>query len=154
MISIYKTAFHAARTPLAMLALAVGAACIVQRPVAKSIRAGDLPVEVGSAVKAHLVDGSTIIYKNGVSLSANTLQGPGARFALGATSSTDVSRMSLDSVVGMEVFTNDISVAGSVALTLVGIAGSVLLGTVAAGAIFGSCPTFYADRAGTELLQG
>ena len=154
MISIYKAAFHAARTPLAMLALAVGAACIVQRPVAKSITSGDLPVEVGSAVKAHLVDGSTIIYKNGVALSANTLQGSGARFALGATSSTDVSRMSLDSVVGMEVFTNDISVAGSVALTLVGIAGSVLLGTVAAVAIFGSCPTFYADSAGTELLQG
>jgi hypothetical protein len=154
MISIHKTVFRAARTPLVMLVLVVGGACVVQRPVAKSIKPDDLPVQVGSAVRAHLVDGSTIIYRNGVGLSANTLQGQGARFALGATTFTEVSRMSLDSVVGMEVFTNDVSVAGSVALTLVGIAGTVALGTLAAVAIFGSCPTFYADSAGIELLQG
>jgi hypothetical protein len=154
MISIQKAAFRAARTPLALLVLAAAAACVVQRPLAKSMKPADLPVKVGSAVKAHLVDGSTIIYKTGVSLSDNTLQGYGSRFALGSNTPTEVSRMSLDSVVGMEVFTNDVSVAGSVALTLVGIAGTVALGTVAAIALFGSCPTFYADSAGTELLQG
>jgi hypothetical protein len=154
MISMRRAAFRAAKGPLGLLVLAVAAACVVQRPVAKSVTPADLPVKVGSAVKAHLVDGSTIIYRNGVSLSSNTLLGFGSRFALGATGATNVSRMSLDSVVGMEAFTNDVSVPGSVALTLVGIAGSILLGTVAAVALFGSCPTFYADSAGIELLQG
>lgn len=154
MISMRRAVLRAGKGPVGLLVLAVAAACVVQRPIAKSVKPADLPIKVGSAVKAHLVDGSTIIYRNGVSLSNNTLEGFGSRFAIGATSGTNVTEMSLDSVVGMEAFTNDVSVAGSVALTLVSAAGIVLGTALAAVAVFGSCPTYYADSAGTELLQG
>lgn len=133
-----------------MLVLALAAACVVQHPVAKTLGSGDLAKRtVRSPVKAHLVDGSTIIYPSGVSLAGNTLKGAGQRYPLGSPSATMVLEMSLDSVVGMETFTSEISGPASVALTVLAIPASIAV----LKAIFGSCPTFYADSAGTELLQ-
>ena len=154
MLSMRRTAFQAVRTPLCALALAIVAACIVQRPIAKPVKPADLSVTVGSSVKAHLSDGSTVIYGDGVTYTDNSLQGRGLRYALGAVSPVSVDRVSIDSVVGMETFGKKVSGGASVALTLVAIPVAVLAGTLATVAIFGSCPTYYADSAGTELLQG
>jgi hypothetical protein len=154
MLSLQRTAFQAVRTPLCALTLAIAAACIVQSPIAKPVKPADLPVTVGSSVKAHLSDGSTVIYADGVTYADNSLQGRGLRYALGAVSPTSVERVSIDSVVGMEAFGKKTSTGASVALTLVAIPATVLAATVGAVVIFGSCPTYYADSAGTELLQG
>jgi hypothetical protein len=54
----------------------------------------------------------------------------------------------------MEAFGANTNVPASVVATIGGIAVGALAAAGLAVAIFGSCPTFYADSAGTELLQG
>jgi hypothetical protein len=54
----------------------------------------------------------------------------------------------------MEAFTRDVNAAASAGLSIIALAGGALVTAAAAVAVFGSCPTFYADSAGKELLQG
>src|SRR5678816_2756641 len=109
-----------------------------------------------SAVKAHLLDGSTVIYPTGFFINGKAVvkRGTARRYSIGTLSSTDAGPIPLDSVVGMEAYGTKYNVPASVVATV----GGLALGTVAAAglavAIFGSCPTFYSDSAGTELLQG
>ena len=141
------------RLTLVLAATAGIAACIIQKPVATQLDLKNLPVTVESSVKAHLLDGSTIVYPNGVSLASNTLVGSGLRYSLGSPAATSVVRMTLDSVVGMENYGARVSEGASVALTLAAIPLVTVAAVGAAVILFGSCPTFYADSAGTELLQ-
>ena len=130
-----------------------GIGCIVQNAQVRPLDPKNPPVEVKSPVKAHLVDGSTVLYPNGVRLENNVLVTPGIRYQLGSSTSVGSGRIPIDSVVGMEAFDTGVNTAGSVIMSL----GVGVLGTVAAAgllvAIFGSCPTFYADSAGTQVLQ-
>ncbi|HVF39750.1 MAG TPA: hypothetical protein VM939_07610, partial [Gemmatimonadaceae bacterium] len=139
-----------------MLVTAIGGggiACIFQSAQVRPLNPKSPPVDVKSPVKAHLLDGSTVLYPNGVRLSNNVLVTPGSRYMLGSTTGVPSGPIPLDSVVGMEAFDTKINVATSV-LASAGAAVAGAVGTVALLiAIFGSCPTFYADSAGTEILQ-
>lgn len=131
-----------------------GLACVFQRPAIKPVDMQKPPAVVQSPVKAHLMDGSTVVYANGVTLYNNFLSGAGLRYPLGAGRAVQSANIPLDSVVGMEAYDRRVNVPASVLAT----AGATVLGAAATVgaifAIFGSCPTFYADSAGTELLQG
>lgn len=111
------------------------------------------PVAVRSPVKAHLVDGSTIVFRRGVAVTDERLEGAGVRYGLTLAESTLVDLVPLDSVVGMEVFRDDVDWAPTIALTTLTMAGVAAAAAVAAVAIFGSCPTVYADSSGTAVLQ-
>jgi hypothetical protein len=152
--------------PYALAALLVvgGPSCVIQSPEVRSIPLSR-PTVVDSPVKAHLRDGSTVVFPRGVTLVADRITGVGGvRFPLGATgtasnavpggSTGGVFTIPLDSIVGMEAYSANVNVPGSVAASIAG----GFLGTVGAVALaialFGSCPTFYADSSGVELLQG
>jgi hypothetical protein len=111
---------------------------------------------VATAVKAHLINGSTIVYPEGFSIEGNTVvpRSNAFRYDIGEPVPKVPGPVVLDSVVGMEAFGVKTHVAKSVVASTAG----VVLGGAATvfllKAIFGSCPTFYADSAGTELLQG
>lgn len=111
---------------------------------------------VETSVKAHLLDGTTIIYPTGFVVRDNTVvtRGSAHRYALGSNVPTAAGPIPLDSVVGMESFGVQNHVAKSVVVSTIGIVGGAAAGIVLLKALFGSCPTFYADSAGTELLQG
>lgn len=130
-----------------------GLACVFQSAKVRQLDPKNPPVDVKSPVKAHLVDGSTVLYPNGVRLEGNALVTSGSRYKLGSSIPVPSGLIPLDSVVGMEAFDTKVDVPISVVASVVGIT----LGTVAAAglavAIFGSCPTFYADSAGTQVLQ-
>lgn len=100
--------------------------------------------QVTSPVKAHLRDGSTVIYPTGVTVTGNTLVGFGRHYTVALVESP-IQRVPLDMVIGMESYRDRTRVGESVLLsaaTNVGIAfGSAAL----AVAIFGSCPTVYSD---------
>jgi len=108
---------------------------------------------VQSPVKAHLLDGSTVVYRVGVTLSHDTLAGTGVRYSLLLGDSLPVTRVPLDSVLGMESFRTAVDPASTfLASTLA--TGVTMIGVGAlAVAIFGSCPTFYADSAGVPRLE-
>jgi len=141
------------KIPAVLLVAAVTGACIIQQPAIRRVDAAKLRQAVISPVKVHLKDGSTVIYRAGISREGNDITGQGLRYSIGTREPSPVSRFSLDSVLGMESFGNDVNVPASVALSIAGTALGAVAAAGAAVALLGSCPTFYADSAGMELLQ-
>lgn len=116
----------------------------------------DRDVVVRSPVKAHLVDGSTILFRDGVVVSKTSVRSrgkPGDRFDVQLSPIPAVQTILLDSIVGMENFISRTNAGTSTILTVLATTGAVIGGALAAVAIFGSCPTVYADSAGTPVLQ-
>lgn len=105
-------------------------------------------------VKAHLRDGSTIIFPDGASLDSISLSGRNGRhYALLRDTFTARSEVRLDSIVGIETFDKKTlvgpMVATSIVMSVVATAGTIFL----LKAVFGSCPTIYADTAaGTPAM--
>jgi hypothetical protein len=131
------------------------AGCIFHRVQVQQIIPRDTVV-VTSPVKAHLKDGSTVVYAKGVTVSGGTLRGAGVRFDLALKQSSNVDSIPLDSVVGMESFETRVNVAKTAivtTLTIVGIAGAVVGGIVLIKAVFGSCPTVYSDDGAVEEAE-
>ena len=126
-------------------ALAISAAgCVFHRVQVQQVNPRDA-VAVTSPVKAHLKDGSTVVYANGVMVSGGTLVGTGVHYDLSLKHSTNVGSIPLDSVVGMESFQTRVNGAKTAIVTTLTVAGT-LAGTVALfKAVFGSCPTVYSD---------
>lgn len=104
------------RLLLAALAV-VSTACVLisQRTEVRSLDAVDGTV-VTSPVKAHLTDGSTVVYPKGVTVAGGVLRGEGVRYdlTLAFIRQTAVDTVPLDSVVGMETFEAKANVASSI----------------------------------------
>lgn len=135
------------------------ASCIISRGVEVSSidpRAVDSSV-VRSPVKVHLMDGTIAVFSSGIVVVHNQALGSGWRYTPTLRESTQVSRIPLDSVVGMEAFRTHYNAGRTTAYSLIA-TGGLLIGGVAAicasnPKCFGSCPTFYSDSAGTLALE-
>ena len=153
MASARRLVLHLLKVPLSVAIVAGGLACAFHSAEIRPLDPKKPPVEVKSPVKAHVVDGSTVLYPNGVRVVANALVTPGMRYALGAAVPVRSGPIPLDSIVGMEAYETNTHWGTSIAAT----GGTIIVGTVATAAalvaIFGSCPTFYSDSAGTQLLE-
>src|SRR6266545_7520 len=139
---------------VALLLVLLVSACV---HVYQSIRPRPLdphtPVVVTTPVKAHLVDGSTVVFLSGVTVDSTQVRGDGTRYSLTLRDSAAVTSIPLDSIVGMEAFEQSVNGASSVVVSVLATAGLAAVVGALAVAIFGSCPTVYADSAGTALLQ-
>jgi hypothetical protein len=144
--------------PVSLLLLSPLAACFVVRHVSvvEVDRAAD-SVQVRTPVKAHLLDGSTVVYRSGVLVADARLTGPGIRYDLALTNPTDITELPLDSVVGLESFRTNGDPAATVGLSILATTGALALGIGIYCAVdpkcFGSCPTYYSDSAGTSVLE-
>jgi hypothetical protein len=128
--------------------------CIISsttRPA--SIPPGGPQRDVRTPIKAHMIDGSVVLFPAGATISPNSVYGTGQRYDATRTGVQQVSTVPMDSVLGFETYERQINPGrtllygtGSFALSVVAIAGLSV-------AIFGSCPTIYADSAGTQVLQ-
>jgi hypothetical protein len=139
--------------------LVVAAACFVQRSVKvdrieRPIGMGDT-VTVRSPVKAHLINGSTVVFRDGLQISRDKVWGWGILYDLTLHDSTSIRELPLDSVLGMETYRTHsnwnlvYAVLGTVAIA----GGAVAIACATDPKCFGSCPTFYADSAGTPVLE-
>jgi len=146
----------------AALAPLVAGACIwVFRSVrVEAIGSNADSLAIQTPVKAHLRDGSTVLYRAGVLLAHDTLRGPGVRYGLTLRDSTALSVVPLDSVVAMESFRRATNGAPTAIVSTLATGAALLGAAVAAFVIvcsssdcFGNCPTVYADSAGTWALQ-
>jgi hypothetical protein len=139
---------------VALPLLLIVSACI---NVYQNVRARPLDthasVTVSTPVKAHLVDGSTVVFDSGAVVGGDSVRGEGWRYGLTLRDSTRVAVIPLDSVAGMETFEGTQNAAQGLVVSLVATAATALAAGLLAIAIWGSCPTFYADSAGTALLQ-
>lgn len=140
--------------------LVVVSACIISRGVqvepVERPAAGD-SVTVNSPVKAHLINGSTVLFSNGLRVAHDSAWGSGIRYDLALRDSTAVDVLPLDSVVGMEAYRTHVDVAKTVLystlLQAAAVGTAVAIACAADPKCFGSCPTFYADSAGTPVLE-
>jgi hypothetical protein len=127
--------------------------CVVRGPVNVKPVSPAEGVQVRTAVKAHLADGSTIVYPNGVTVANGKLLGAGTRYDLTLANSGQVGEVLLSDVIALESFedtTNKpMTALASGGATVALIVGAALL----AVAIFGSCPTVYADVEGDQKLE-
>src|SRR5512143_3790391 len=76
-------------------------------------------VQVSTAVKAHLLDGSTVLYDNGVTVRQDRLVGPGQRYGLKLQLVEVVQSVALDSVVGMETYRPHTDAIATIGLSFV-----------------------------------
>src|SRR5439155_1129636 len=111
---------------------------------------------IQTPVKAHLRNGSTVLYRTGVLLARDTLRGPGVRYGLRLSDSTAVSVVALDSVVAMESFRRATNGAPTAIVSTLATGAGLVAAAVAAFVIvcstsdcLGNCPT--ADAAGRDL---
>jgi hypothetical protein len=141
-----------------LLGLAVIPACIIVREVkvAEVNRTSD-SVRVRSPVKAHLIDGTTVVYSQGVILRNSRLLGSGTRYDLTLGNPVPVTDLSLDSVIGLESFRTQVNNGATFAystLTVVGVFGAAVgIACAIDPKCFGSCPTYYSDSLGTPVLE-
>jgi hypothetical protein len=108
---------------------------------------------VSTPVKAHLEDGSTVVYRDGVAVAENSLLGAGEKYNPALTDSEPVSRIPLDEVVAMESFSTDVGVGESVLVSSLTTAGTAVAASAVVLALFGSCPTVYSADGAVEEAE-
>ena len=146
---------RAVATAILALPCLSAAACVFTTVGVRDVKPASAaePVQVRSPVKAHLLDGTTVVYPNGLIVRDGRLQGAGTRYAIGAAAGRPAGAIVLDSVAAMESYQTETLVAP----TTLGTIGALAIGAVAvaglAVAAFGSCPTIYADSAGVHVLE-
>ena len=132
-------------------------ACVISTtthvaPFAKP-QAGTGERVVQSPLKAHMMDGSVVVFLSGAIIGSGVVAGDGMRHAVASKDSTPVRRLPLDSVLGMAVFERRVNPGRTLLYSTAATAATAAGAVVLAVAIFGSCPTVYADSAGTSVLQ-
>ena len=148
------------RTRLLLLVIGVplliGVAACVQ--IYRRVDVEEVPVsradsvQVRTPVKTHLLDGSTIVFRDGAFVGHDSVRGIGVGYDLRLDSTSTRSwTIPLDSVMAMETFRQATSAASSIAVTLIATLGGGLF----ALALFGSCPTIYsvADAGSMPVLE-
>lgn len=130
------------RRILAILLIVTTTSCVSRRVDINNVDYRK-PVQVKSAVKAHLKDGSTIVYPSGVTVTATEVQGTGTRYPFTGSGTSEVSSVPVDELVGMESYRAAVNGAETFFVTLLGTAATVAATGLLAVALFGSCPTVY-----------
>ena len=114
----------------------------------------DSVVEVRTPVRAHLADGSVVLFRDGARVGPDRIEGSGWRHGLLRRDSTRVAGVGMDSVVGLEAAPRSRLNAPATLLVSAAATGVAALGASAlAVAIFGSCPTVYAASGDGEVLE-
>jgi hypothetical protein len=108
---------------------------------------------VQTAFRAHMRDGSVVAYPAGATIGNGTIDGTGTRFDVTRTKQSAAPLVPLDSVIGLEVFERHVNPIRTAIYLPVSMAISTVATAALLVAIFGSCPTIYADSAGTAVLQ-
>lgn len=141
------------RILLFLCAVPLVAGCVARTLTYQEVPASPETGTVRAASRAHLVDGSMVVLRQGFTIQGDSLTGFGIRYGVTRRDSMPFTAVPLDSVAGIEAYEEGVNAPATVALSILGTAAGVLGGAILAVAIFGSCPTFYADSAGTWVLE-
>ena len=107
------------------------AGCVFRHVEVQPVKPSDQISIVGPA-KAHLKDGSTVVYAPGVrvSVAGQTLQGTGIRYDHTLTQSMPVESVPLEMVVGMEAFGAKVNLPATLVASYFGV-GALIAGLFA-----------------------
>src|SRR5688500_7455782 len=135
-----------------ILSVALSSSCVSRRVDVEPVNPRT-PVTVKSPVKAHLTDGATVVYPEGVTVTTDALLGRGTRYDVTFQSGTTVDTVPLADVLGMETYRSRVNAAQTTVLSAAAAAGSFVGGVILAVAIFGSCPTVYSSDGRVEEAE-
>ena len=142
------------RALVLVLSVAVAVpACVFQHVDVRPIAVADRSQVVDTAVKAHLKDGSTVVFPDGVTIGNGLLRGRGMRHDLALAQATPVASVPLDSVAALEVFRTKENGLATFGVSVLATAAVVMGTALLLKAIFGSCPTVYSDGEGGPVLE-
>jgi hypothetical protein len=146
-----RTAFS-----LVWVSLALGGCFIAKHKHLAEVPAS--PQTVESALRVFMADGSVLVFRDGALIDAAYVTGrsPGRWYDITRTQSIPRSQAPLDSVIGLESFseTTDggLTILASVGIPVLAVAGVVGIACAADPKCFGSCPTVYSyDDQGERL---
>lgn len=108
---------------------------------------------VATAFRAHMRDGSLVAYPRGATIGNGRIDGVGTRIDITRSKSSPATIVPLDSVLGLEVFERQVNPLRTAIYLPISMAVSAAATVAVLIAIFGSCPTIYADSAGMQVLQ-
>ena len=111
------------------------------------------PITVESPVKAHLVDGSTVVFPNGVTIEDGIVKGQGFKYDITLDHGERVTEVDFDEVAAMESYQTPVNTGATIIYSSVTTVVAVAAGTALAVAIFGSCPTIYSLEGAEPLLE-
>lgn len=114
---------------------------------------GTAPVTVESPVKAHLVDGSTVMFPKGVTVDDQKIKGQGFQYDLTLENSQPVTELKLDDVAAMESYQDVVNTGATAAASTVATVGGGMATVALVKAIFGSCPTTYSLDGDEPILE-
>lgn len=140
-----------------LVALFLLVSCVTVRHIEITpIESGEdatLPITVESPVKAHLVDGSTVMFPKGLTVENQKITGEGFKYDITLEHSVPVTEISLDDIAAMESYQDVVNTGATVAATTVTTVGGGLAGIALIKAIFGSCPTTYSLENDEPILE-
>lgn len=133
------------------------AACVTVRQISiepvETDGQPEQPVVVESPVKAHLADGSTVMFPKGVTVQGNEVRGEGFKYDITLENSEPVTGIHVDDIAAMESFTDDVNKGATIAATTVTTVAGGYAALGLAKIIFGSCPTTYALETDEPVLE-
>jgi hypothetical protein len=110
-------------------------------------------VTITTPVKAHLVDGSTVVFEKGIKVVEGQITGEGFRYDVALEVRDPVVQLSLEEVAAMESFQTPINTgataAASTGATVFGVGAAALTAKM----LFGSCPTIYSLQSDEPILE-
>jgi len=133
------------KIPVLALCVSLVSCVFVSRRVDIEPVSARSPVAVSSPVKAHLKDGSVIVYPDGVTVTADSLSGPGTRHDVTRVHSTAVDTIALSEVIGMESYRTKVNRGETFLVSTLATVGGLVGSAALAVAVFGSCPTVYSE---------
>lgn len=98
---------------------------------------------IKTPTKAHLKDGSVILFSNGFEFVEGYLYGSGEKFSLSREYVGPVDQLAVDDVAALEHYEKDLDEGTSTVATIPAVALGAAGALVLAVAVFGSCPTVY-----------
>lgn len=148
------------RSALLLFVLAGIAGCVYHRDRVEAVNppaALGQVVDVASAVRAHLGDGTIVVFHDGARITHDSIVGPGRAYSLGLTDTTTIDHVLMDDVVGVEAYRKEIDAGRSFLTTTLawvgGVAAVIAVACAADPKCFGSCPTVYTAAAGDTTLE-
>lgn len=131
--------------------------CVTVRHIAitpiESGEDAELPITVESPVKAHLNDGSTVMFPKGVTVDEDSVNGEGFKYDITLKNSEPVTEVTLDDLAAMESYQDVVNTGATVAATTITTVGGGVAGIALIKVIFGSCPTTYSLEDGEPVLE-
>jgi len=118
---------------------------------------GAEPVWVDAPVRAHLADGSIVLFREGVTITHDRVSGYGIAYSLGLADTSAVASLAMDDVLGLEAYHTDVnaplSLLASVGATVLVPAAIVGIACAMDPKCFGSCPTVYSTIGADTVLE-